>query len=327
MGGKLKNDYLELAKTFAAYQKKLSSAKPSVDNSKSLEAMTLAVTKMAEVLESSNSNPKASGLERLPVPSWDGSRRSYSTWKKEFRNWMTKYSQDEDEQLQCFRKAMPKDFWWTDLVKTCKSIDRAWSIKKQQEVLADRIVEDSAPEADEMLRSNSDVGGKLKNDYLELAKTFAAYQKKLSSAKPSVDNSKSLEAMTLAVTKMAEVLESSNSNPKASGLERLPVPSWDGSRRSYSTWKKEFRHWMTKYSQDEDEQLQCFRKAMPKDFWWTDLVKTCKSIDRAWSILDVEFADKRKLMDELLMGINNRKPVKRLEITFSICILDNWLCQ
>lgn len=61
-------------------------------------------------------------------------------------------------------------------------------IKKQQEALADRIVEDSAPEADEMLRSNSDVGGKLKNDYLELAKTFAAYQKKLSSAKPSVDN-------------------------------------------------------------------------------------------------------------------------------------------
>jgi hypothetical protein len=50
----------------------------------------------------------------------------------------------------------------------------------------------------------------------------------------------------------------------------LPVPSWDGCRRSYSTWKKEFRHWMTKYSQDEDEQLQRFRKAMPKSFWWTD---------------------------------------------------------
>ena len=183
------------------------------------------------------------------------------------------------------------------------------NIKKQQEVLADRIVEDSAPEADEMLRSNSDVGGKLKNDYLELAKTFAAYQKKLSSAKPSVDNSKSLETMTSVVTKMAEVLESSNSNPKASGLERLPVPSWDGSRRSYSTWKKEFRHWMTNYIQDE--QLQRFRKAMPKDFWWTDLVKTCKSINCAWSILDFEFADKRKLMDELLMGINNLKPVKR----------------
>ena len=116
-------------------------------------------------------------------------------------------------------------------------------IKKQQEALADRIVEDGQPEADEMLKANSEVGG--------------------------------------------------------------------GCRRSYSTWKKEFSHWMIKYSQDEDEQLQRFRKAMPKGFWWTDQVKTCKSIDRAWNILDVEFADKRKLMDELLMGINNLKPVKR----------------
>jgi prolyl oligopeptidase PreP (S9A serine peptidase family) len=78
-------------------------------------------------------------------------------------------------------------------------------------------------------------------------------------------------------------------------------------QKSISTWKKEFRHWMTKYSQDKDEQLQRFRKAMPKGLWWTDQVKTCKSIDRAWEILDVEFADKRKLMDELLTGINNQK--------------------
>ena len=193
-----------------------------------------------------------------------------------------------------------------DLVET-----KYRQIKKQQEALADRIVEDGQPEADEMLKANSEVGGKLKKDYLELAKTFAVYQKKLSSTKSPADNSKSLEAMTSAVTKMAQVLEGSNTKLKASGLERLPVPSWDGCRRSYSTWKKEFSHWMTKYSQDEDEQLQRFRKAMPKGFWWTDQVKTCKSIDRAWNILDVEFADKRKLMDKLLMGINNLKPVKR----------------
>jgi hypothetical protein len=68
---------------------------------------------------------------------------------------------------------------------------------------------------------------------------------------------------------------------------------------------------MTKYYQNRDEQLQCFRNAMPKGFWWTDQVKTCKSIARAWDILDIEFADKRKLMDELLTGINNQKPVKR----------------
>lgn len=29
-----------------------------------------------------------------------------------------------------------------------------------------------------------------------------------------------------------------------------------------STWKKGFNHWMTNCSQDKDEQLQRFRKAM-----------------------------------------------------------------
>ena len=67
---------------------------------------------------------------------------------------------------------------------------------------------------------------------------------------------------------------------------------------------------MNKCSQDKDEQLQRFRKAMPKNFWWTDQVKTCKSIDRAWEILDIEFADKRKMMDELLGRTNNQKSVR-----------------
>ena len=68
---------------------------------------------------------------------------------------------------------------------------------------------------------------------------------------------------------------------------------------------------MAKYSQDKDEQLQRFRKAMPKGSWWTDQVKTCKTIDKAWDILDIEFADKRKLMDELLTEISGRRPIKK----------------
>ena len=68
---------------------------------------------------------------------------------------------------------------------------------------------------------------------------------------------------------------------------------------------------MSKYAQDEDEQLQRFRKAMPKGFFWTDQVKTCKYINQAWTILENEFANKRKLMDELLAEINNLKQVKR----------------
>ena len=34
-------------------------------------------------------------------------------------------------------------------------------------------------------------------------------------------------------------------------------------------------------------------------------MKTCKVIDRAWEILDIEFADRRKLMDTLLAEVNN----------------------
>ena len=102
-----------------------------------------------------------------------------------------------------------------------------------------------------------------------------------------------------------------SSKPNISGLERLSVPTWDGNQKSYATWKREFNHWMAKYSQDKDEQLQRFRKAMPKGFWWTDQVKTCKTIGKAWDILDIVFADKRKLMDELLTEISGRRPIKK----------------
>ena len=50
---------------------------------------------------------------------------------------------------------------------------------------------------------------------------------------------------------------------------------------------------------------------MPKGFFWTDQVKTCKDINQAWEILENEFANKRKLMDKLLAEINNLKQVKR----------------
>ena len=67
---------------------------------------------------------------------------------------------------------------------------------------------------------------------------------------------------------------------------------------------------MSKYNQDEEEQLQRICKALPKGSWLTDQLKTCKNIDRAWEILDIEFADRRKSMDELLSEINNYGAVK-----------------
>ena len=47
--------------------------------------------------------------------------------------------------------------------------------------------------------------------------------------------------------------ENMASKPHASGLEKLPAPTWDGSRKAYLTCKREFQHWMNKHGQDKDD--------------------------------------------------------------------------
>ena len=117
-----------------------------------------------------------------------------------------------------------------------------------------------------------------------------------------------LKAMTSVVTKMADVLSSQkNANH---GLEKLSVPTWDSSRKSYTTWKNEFQYWMNKYKQDKDEHLQRLGKALPKNSFWSDQVRPCKTIKQAWKILDTKFGDKRKSMDMLLTKITNLEPIK-----------------
>lgn len=41
------------------------------------------------------------------------------------------------------------------------------------------------------------------------------------------------------------------------------------------------------------------KQCQPKGSWWTDQVKTCKAIDKAWNILVTEFADRKKRIDDL----------------------------
>ena len=181
------------------------------------------------------------------------------------------------------------------------------SIKKQQATIADKLIEARQSSGDEMI-SNKEVGDKVKSDYLKCTEKFVIYQKKCNAEKkPSTDN-ESLEARTSAVTKMADVLSSQKN--ASHGLEKLTVPTWDGSRKSYATWKNEFNYWMKKYKQDKDEQLQRLRKALPNNSFWSDQVRPCKTIEQAWKILYTEFGDQRKLMDTLLKEITNLKPVK-----------------
>ena len=181
------------------------------------------------------------------------------------------------------------------------------SVKKQQVTIADRLIEAGQSSGDEM-SANKQIGDKVKSDYLKCTEDFVIYQKKCNADKKPFSDYEKLEAMTTAVTKMADVL-GSQKNPN-NGLQKLSVPSWDGSRKSYTTWKNEFNYWMKKYKQDKDEQLQRLRNALPKNSFWTDQVRPSTTIDQAWKILDTEFGDQRKLMDELLKEITNIKPVK-----------------
>lgn len=71
--------------------------------------------------------------------------------------------------------------------------------------------------------------------------------------KSSLDHN-ALDTMVQAVTKMVEVLSSQKNISQ--GLEKLSVPTWDANRKIYATWKREFKFWMIKYKQDDDEQLQ-----------------------------------------------------------------------
>ncbi len=84
---------------------------------------------------------------------------------------------------------------------------------------------------------------------------------------------------------MVNVLHS-KSNSQNHGLEKLSVPAWDGDRKSYATWKNKFNN------------------------FWTNQIKYGQSITQAWQILDNEFNNKRKLMDEILKDITNLKPIK-----------------
>ena len=196
-------------------------------------------------------------------------------------------------------------------------------VKKQQETILDRLVDEATDE--ELLLATRKIGDKVKADFLQIALKFAAYQKEQNSSETSSKESATLEALTSsmstmrsAVAKMADTL---GSKPNLSGQQKLPVPTWDGGRRSFPTWKKEFNSWMTKYGQDKDEQLQRFRNSMPKGSWWTDQVKTCKTIDSAWKILDTEFANRQKLMDELLSEISNLKLQVLYTLRHNNCLL------
>ena len=122
-------------------------------------------------------------------------------------------------------------------------------VKKQQETILDRLVDEGTGPEDELVLATKKAGDKTKADFLQITLKFAAYQKEQNSSKNS-NNATTLEALTLSMSSMTSAVQKMADNigskPSNSSLQRLPVPVWDGTRRTYATWKKEFSHWMKK---------------------------------------------------------------------------------
>ena len=94
------------------------------------------------------------------------------------------------------------------------------SVKKQQEVILDKLIEEGASSEDEMVLMNRKFGDKVKADFLQIALKYAVYQSENSLPKVP-DHTENLKMMTFAVEKMALAIESK----PPSSLERLTVPN------------------------------------------------------------------------------------------------------
>jgi len=72
-------------------------------------------------------------------------------------------------------------------------------IKKQQETILDKLVDDSTETDEELLLTTKKLGDKVKADFLQIALKFAAYQKEQNSSETS-KSSVTLEALTSSIS-------------------------------------------------------------------------------------------------------------------------------
>ena len=71
-------------------------------------------------------------------------------------------------------------------------------VKKQQETILDRLVDEGTGLEDELVLATKKAGDKTKADFLQITLKFAAYQKEQNSSKNS-NNATTLEALTLSM--------------------------------------------------------------------------------------------------------------------------------
>ena len=94
------------------------------------------------------------------------------------------------------------------------------SVKEQQKTITDKLIETWSTE--EQLNANQQVEASVRVDFLKSSEIFVSCQKACNFEKSSLKHD-ALEAMTTAVTKMADVLGSQKI--ASHGLEKLSVPT------------------------------------------------------------------------------------------------------
>ena len=145
------------------------------------------------------------------------------------------------EEFEALYSVKPELNLLTTVFKEIESKYRG--IKKQIEAIADRFVEEDVTSEDERVANNLKSGDEIKQRYLETLQKYASYEKDVSAPwlQDASESTAVLGEVASAVKQMAQNMAAKPKLP-ASGLERLSVPSWDGSRKTYVTWKKEFMH-------------------------------------------------------------------------------------
>ena len=79
-------------------------------------------------------------------------------------------------------------------------------VKKQQETILGRLVDESTGPEDKLVLTTKKTGDKTKADFLQIALKFAAYQKEQNSSEKS-KNARTLEVLTLSMLSMTSAVQ------------------------------------------------------------------------------------------------------------------------
>ena len=124
----------------------------------------------------------------------------------------------------------------------------------------------------------------------------------------------------------ASVSDTQVVQPKNLTLERLPLPTFDGSKKNYLRFKKEFSNHVT-YNTDKERMLALKSKCLVK-YKDRSRVENEQTLKECWDRLDEEYGDINTLVAEVFLEWQSLKPPKSDQefIKFVTCIENGVSC-